>query len=217
MFLRADVAKTIDHVAYWRLTFTDCNQTHFCCQFWLHSLYSWWLWWFFSAVSMGFSFKEDNDTHNLVWVGEKNKTQSKQNKQQQLYALLNTDAVQSRTKVEQGKSFSTAALSKQKWNSPVAILQSALILLNLSIWGGGRWGWGVSLLACDTCGCWRGWVFMVLLADQHQKRSCLAGASTCFWTQCTEYLQQVTQSAQFQPVLGTSNFTFHRCWGNIYQ
>ena len=36
---------------------------------------------------------------------------------------------------------------------------------------------------------------MVLLADQHRKRSCLAGASTCFWTQCTEYLQQVTQSA----------------------
>ena len=36
---------------------------------------------------------------------------------------------------------------------------------------------------------------MVLLADQHGKRSCLAGASTCFWTQCTEYLQQVTQSA----------------------
>ena len=40
---------------------------------------------------------------------------------------------------------------------------------------------------------------MVLLADPHQKRSCLARASACFWTQCTEYLQQVTQSAQFQP------------------
>ena len=43
---------------------------------------------------------------------------------------------------------------------------------------------------------------MVLLADQHRKRSCLAGASTCFWTQCTDYLQQVTQNAQFQPVHG---------------
>ena len=38
---------TIDLVAYWRLTFTDCNPTHFCCQFWLHSLYSWWFWWFY--------------------------------------------------------------------------------------------------------------------------------------------------------------------------
>ena len=121
-FLRADVGKTINHVAYWWLTFTDCNQTHFCCQFWLHSLYSWWLWCFFSAVSMVSSFKADDDTHNLVWVGEKNKTKSKQNKLQQLYALLNIEAVQSRTKVGQGKSFSTAALFKQKWNSPVAIL-----------------------------------------------------------------------------------------------
>ena len=53
----------------------------------------------------------------------------------------------------------------------------------------------VPLLACDTYGFCCDCAFMVLLADQHRKRSCLAGASTCFWTQCTEYLQQVTQSA----------------------
>jgi len=49
--------------------------------------------------------------------------------------------------------------------------------------------------------------FTVLLADQHRKRSRLAGASTCFWIQGTEYhLQQVAQNAQFQPVLGTGGF-----------
>ena len=38
-------------------------------------------------------------------------------------------------------------------------------------------------------------VFPVLLADQHRRRSWLARASTCLWTQGTEYLQQVTQSS----------------------
>ena len=38
-------------------------------------------------------------------------------------------------------------------------------------------------------------VFTVLLADQHSRRSWLARASTCLWTQGTEYLQQVTQSS----------------------
>ena len=66
----------------------------------------------FSAVSIVSSFEADNDTHDLVRVGEKEK---KQNKQQQLYASLHyIDAVQSRMKVERGNSFSTAALSKQE-------------------------------------------------------------------------------------------------------
>ena len=47
--------------------------------------------------------------------------------------------------------------------------------------------------------------------------TCLARASTCFCTQGTEYLKQVTQSTQFQPVCGTSNFIFNRFKGNIYQ
>ena len=48
---------------------------------------------------------------------------------------------------------------------------------------------------------------MVLLADQHRKQSYLARGSTCLWTHCTEHLQQVTESAQFQPVLGTGDFS----------
>ena len=48
-------------------------------------------------------------------------------------------------------------------------------------------------------------VSVVLLADQHQKRSCLAEASTFFWTLGTEHLQQVIQNAQFQLVCGTSD------------
>ena len=51
-------------------------------------------------------------------------------------------------------------------------------------------------------------MFIVFLADQHRKRSCLAEASTCFWTQGTEHLQQVTQSPQFQPVLVLATLLF---------
>ena len=51
-------------------------------------------------------------------------------------------------------------------------------------------------------------VSVVLLADQHRKRSCLAEASTCFWTLGTEHLQQGTQNPQFQLVCGTSDFYF---------
>ena len=50
---------------------------------------------------------------------------------------------------------------------------------------------------------------IVLLADQHRKWSCLAGAPSCFWTQGTEYnIQQVTQSTQFQPATGNFLFLF---------
>ena len=69
-FLSADVGKTIDLVAYWRLAFTDCNQTHFCCQFWLHSLYSWVVLMVFSAVSMDSSY----EVVELVRVGKRNRT-----------------------------------------------------------------------------------------------------------------------------------------------
>ena len=52
------------------------------------------------------------------------------------------------------------------------------------------------------------WLSVHGFSDQRWKRSCLAGASTCFWTQCTEYLPQVTQSAQFQLVLGMATLFF---------
>ena len=68
-------------------------------------------------------------------------------------------------------------------------------------------GGGGLLLVCDTYGVWSEWEFFVLLADQHWKWSCLASVSTCFWPQGTVYtLQQVAQSAQFQPVHGAGNF-----------
>ena len=56
------------------------------------------------------------------------------------------------------------------------------------------------------------------LVEHHRKWSCLAGASTCFRTQGTEYdLYQVTQNTQFQPVLGTDDYIFYQYWGNIYR
>ena len=55
------------------------------------------------------------------------------------------------------------------------------------------------------------WTVIVLLANQHWKQSCFIGlgASTCFWTQGTEYdLQLVIQSTQFQLVhgIGTGDY-----------
>ena len=55
----------------------------------------------FPAVSMVSSFEADDDTQDMIW----SRWVRKQN---------HTDAVRSRMKAEQGKSFSTAALSKQK-------------------------------------------------------------------------------------------------------
>ena len=42
----------------------------------------------FSAVSMVSSFEVDNDTHDLVGVGERNKTRTKQNNCRLRYAIL---------------------------------------------------------------------------------------------------------------------------------
>ena len=111
----------------------------------------------------------------------------------------------SRIKVEQEKSCSKAELSKQKWSG--LVLYTAVSTYTL----------GPDLLAMKVCiicityiyiilvfasSMWRVWClvwqwsFIVLLADQHHyhKRSCLAGASMCFWTQAVGYLQQVAQN-----------------------
>ena len=184
-FLSADVGKTIDLVA-----FTDCNQTNFRCQLWLHSLYIWWFWWFSQLFHWILRLKWS------IWSRWARETKQEQNKQQLFASLRHADTIRSRMKAEQEKSFSTAALSIQKRNDPVVIIVVSTHSL------------GFELLVCFWCD----WAFMVLLADQRRKRSCLARASTCFWTQCTEYLQQVTQSAQFhfQPVLNTGDFIFHQ-------
>ena len=65
----------------------------------------------FSAVARVSSFEADDDVDSL---GKKNNN----------YALLrHIDAVRSRMKAEQGKLYSKADLSKQKWNSPVSCSQ----------------------------------------------------------------------------------------------
>ena len=70
----------------------------------------------FSAVSMDSSFQ----VVDLVRVGERNKRKETTT----TTSLRHTDAVRSESimKAEREKSFSTAALSKQKRNGPVAIL-----------------------------------------------------------------------------------------------
>ena len=77
---------------------------------------------FFAAVSTDSPF-EVVDLVRVVERKKKNKRTKQNKQQQQLYASLrHTDAVRSRMKAVRGKLFSTAALSKQKRNSPVAIL-----------------------------------------------------------------------------------------------
>ena len=83
-----------------------------------------------------------SNTHDLVGVGEKNKSKTKQNKQQQLYAsLCHTDAARTRTKAEWGEivQHSCFLQAEKKWSGR-AILLSAFILSDLSIWGGGGGG-----------------------------------------------------------------------------
>ena len=72
---------------------------------------------------------------------------------------------------------------------------------------------GGALLACDMYGFWCDRTFMVLLADQHWKRSCLARASTCFWTQCTENLQQVMQTVTKRSV--SASIWYRRLYFNF--
>ena len=81
---------------------------------------NWWLW-SFSQLFQWFNLLKWTMIQ-IIWSGWARKTKTKQNKQQ-LYALLrHIDAVWSRVKAERGDPFSTAALSKQKWNGPVAVL-----------------------------------------------------------------------------------------------
>ena len=113
----------------------------------------------------------------------------------------------SRMKVEQEKNIQHSRFI-QKQMERSCILQSAFILWDLFIQGAREEGassmWRIWHLV------WQ-WAFIVLLADQHWKWSCLAWASTCFWTLGTEYdHQQVRRNALFQPVHGTRNFIFYR-------
>ena len=83
---------------------------------------------FFSAISVVSSFEMDDDTDDHVSIGqEKNDYTS----------LRHIDAIRSRMKVEWGKPYSTADLSKQKSMEWSGISQSALIPWDLSIRRGG--------------------------------------------------------------------------------
>ena len=115
-FLSAGVSKTIDLVAYWWLAFTDCNQTHFCCQFG-----------FIHYIAGGFdgflscfngSFVWSGQWYDLVRVGEKNKTN---NSNCMLHCTILTQ-FNLEWKQSGGKLFNTAALFKQKRYGLVAIL-----------------------------------------------------------------------------------------------
>ena len=89
----------------------------------------------FSAVSMVSSFEVGEDTDDLVSVGEKTDRYT----HTQLYASLpHIDLVISRTKGDH------SCFIQTEMQQSMAILQSALILWDLSIWGGDGRG---SLLA----------------------------------------------------------------------
>ena len=157
------------------------------------------------------------------WVRRKTKTTKG------LYASLHyIDAFRSKMKVEWEKLYSKTDLFKHKWSGLVSCSQH-------SCFGTCPFEEGGCSLAVKVCICiliiiyifvfsmwhiqclvWqRAFIGIVLPADQHRKWSCLARASTCFWTQGTEYLQQITQSAQFQLVCGTGNFFFFFYWYNL--
>ena len=64
------------------------------------------------------------------------------------------------------------------------------------------------------------WALTILLVDQHLKW-CLTRASTCFWTQATDCLQQVTLLSQkalsfSRYRYGTADCICYQCKENIY-
>ena len=135
----------------------------------------------FSAVSMVSLIEADDDTIWLSWA----------RKIKQTTVCFVAPYWQSLIYNKRGAGkiiqHSCFTQTKMKWSSSSVV--STHILGPVHLGGGGG-----ALLACDMYSFWCDWAFMVLLADQHWKQSYLAGGSTCFWTHCTEYLQQVTQS-----------------------
>ena len=87
-----------------------------------------------------------------------------------------TITVRSRMKAERGKSYGSAALPKQKWNGPLSRTHHS----HRDLFIRGKWGReGVASSMCPVRRQVWQWAF-VLLVGQPRKRSCLAGASTCF-------------------------------------
>ena len=138
-------------------------------------------------------------------------------------------AISSRMKVEQENS-TTKLIYSNNWNGPVLYICIVVSTHTLgpvhSRWVVGGWGCWLKFLSillvlirtsirCIQSQVWQ-WAFIVLLADPQQKWTCLARASTCFWTQGNEYIiQQVTQSTLFQLVHGTGNFISDQYMGTF--
>ena len=137
-------------IMYWQqLTSTDCNQTLFCCcccHFWLHSLYSWCLWWFSQLFQWGVSF--EMDIMHTIWSGWARKTKQTTT---ELYASLHhIDAVWSRAKVE-GKIVHHSCFIQTEMKR-----SGSYLVVNTHTLGPAhlRRGWGGSLLACNRYSFW---------------------------------------------------------------
>ena len=90
-------------------------------------LNSWWLWRFPKLFQWFLHLKLMTQMIWSMWVKNKNKQKTHK------CFIAPCWSSSSRTKEKRGKLFSTAALSPEKWNSLVATLQSALVLLVLSM------------------------------------------------------------------------------------
>ena len=139
----------------------------------------------------------------------------------QLYASLHyIDAVRSRTKPEHSclqldleRNQSTAALSKQKRNSLVAILQSALILWDLSVWGGEGVASSMRLIQHLV---WRS-IFVVVFCLLNTESDLVYLELSLASGPRVQSIFSKLHKALFQLVLGTSDFIFYLYWGNVYQ
>ena len=153
----------------------------------------------FSAVSMDSSF----EVVDLVPVGEKNKTNNNNNCML-CYAIL----IQFNLKWKQSRKIVQHSCFIQT-ESYLVVSTHSLGPVHLR-WGGGGTSsmphvWLLVWLSVHGFACWStpeailfSWSIHLLLDPKYR------------------YLQQVTQRAQFMPVLGTSDFIFHQYQGNIY-
>ena len=120
--------------------------------------------------------------------------------------------------VGQEKLYSKADLSKQKWNGPVSCRQHSYFGICPFR------GWGGDVLVVKVCVCilvfvqrlvWP-WALLFYLLDKYQKQSNLVEFPLAPGPRVQEYLQQSTQSSQFQPVCGTGDFIFYQYNGKHF-
>ena len=159
-FLSADAVKSIDRVADWRFTVIDCNQTYFCCKFWLHSLYSWWFL-LFSQLFQWFLRLKSTIIHT-IWSGRAREAKQEQNKANNCrhrYAILTQFDLERKSSGEYslGTGHSCFIQTEKKRSGSCLVISTHTLRR-------GRGGGGGSPLACDTHGFWCNWAFMDLLS-----------------------------------------------------